>query len=654
MDSKNLLLLTLIEQKDYQSASFFATKLGVSRKTIYRYLDELAINLSNQELQLSKLPRNGILLKGSSENKEELRLKILNGLKKEHSCYSLTYRRLFLFSRLLFRKKIRTYQEYAEAFFVSVQSIKNDFDGIIDFLSKHQIDGIRERHSFSLIGNEVEIEHAFKSYLESYQEKNSLSSKQKEEIFDDKILQVVASFMQRIYMVSIYHPNDYLVDSLENSLVIALNRLRVEQHFPDETSLLFDKLENMQFYLMVLDFSDEIQENIGISLSSSDIYYICSLLLVHGIEPSLKDFEQQKDAHEAVIQLIEEMSHLVNCDFTKDEHLYRSLMTHVIPMIYRLQIGVRVKNPLREKIMQQYATMDTLVSYGVRQLAQNFLIQITEDEISFLTIHFQLAFEKVQSVKHLLIVCPEGLGTSQLVYQKIKNHLPDNNVIETANFKDLQRIDLSKVDLLVSTVSLEGSSLPVVYVSSLPTNSELALVDKHLRNLERNEKTFVPKRLQEKKLIKLVLDEKFIYLKKKVPDMGSVIHFLAEDLEKKGIVTNAFQEAVFRRENMGTTGLSSGIAIPHADPATVLKSKIAIVTLTQKIFWGKSKVSVVILLALAEKDMSWAKDMIASIYELLMSSSTAVELSACNTSEEVKQLMTSFKTFEEKKDDGIL
>ncbi len=86
-----------------------------------------------------------------------------------------------------------------------------------------------------------------------------------------------------------------------------------------------------------------------------------------------------------------------------------------------------------------------------------------------------------------------------------------------------------------------------------------------------------------------------------------VIDFLSKQLTNKGIVKNEFSEAVLNREKKYPTGLQLGdinVAIPHTDVDHVLKSGIAIATLTTPVFFNRmddpsTKVPVNIVFVLA-------------------------------------------------------
>ena len=114
-----------------------------------------------------------------------------------------------------------------------------------------------------------------------------------------------------------------------------------------------------------------------------------------------------------------------------------------------------------------------------------------------------------------------------------------------------------------------------------------------------------------------------------------VLTFLANFYLKKDFVTVSFKESLFQREELGSTGLKTGIAIPHADPHTVKKTKLAFVTLENPIQWGDTKIQFVVLLAIAEKNMTEAKELIASIYDLFHSVEEIQWLVESNNQEEL-------------------
>ena len=57
-------------------------------------------------------------------------------------------------------------------------------------------------------------------------------------------------------------------------------------------------------------------------------------------------------------------------------------------------------------------------------------------------------------------------------------------------------------------------------------------------------------------------------------------------LEKDNAVYDEFREAIYKREKLGVTCLDTGVALPHADPQTIKKSRIILLTLKHPVDWG--------------------------------------------------------------------
>lgn len=631
-------LKMLIRQKSYQSAQYFTEKLQVSTKTIYKDLVNIQEFLAPYQMSIEKIPRKGIRLVGNDESRGKLKL-MLGEIVTSHDAYDGQYRRLFIFAEMLFSNDYCSYQAYADYFFISTQTIKKDIDLIEDYLTERQLVLQRVSPGLSVNGDEAGIQLAFKDYLEKYQATNSLSNEQEIELFNEGIITIVEQFITSLQEGNF--PNAYIIHSLRNELLILINRVKIGHHHRENTNLLFSDMENMQMYMTAIALSEQCSREMNIIFSKSDIYYLCSFLVAHGIEPNFQ--ESNETITDGVKKLIARMSLLIDVDLSHDERLFNSLSAHISPMIFRLQIGVEIKNPLKEQIIAQYSTMFTLVKYGVAVIEDIFEIKLTDDEISFLTIHFQLAFEKIRSAKHILIVCPTGLGTSQLIYQRIRQNLPTVNIIEVVDYQEYQEKTLKDVDLIITAIKLSDTQgIPVAYVSALPTYEEINAIIKQLSQIVAKEKSFKTKAIYSTSYsISTVLDPQLIFLNLTLASQAEVLLFLNQQFHLIGYVTEAFKEAIFEREKLGSTGLSTGVAIPHASPETVLATKAAIITLKKPIKWGETEIRLVVLLAISEEDMPVAKNMLASIYNILSSQAKIQQLIACESATEIIQILRS-------------
>lgn len=634
------LLLLLLEQECYKSAAFFTESLNVSAKTIYSDLEKLQAEVQSLGLSIVKVPRKGIKIEGSFSDRQKIKGLLTGGADQEGSSYTPSFRRLTIFSNALFAKERRSYAQLAEAFFVSIPSIQKDVSEVLLFC---QDKGVQITELPQLSDPRIDeslIQRTYLEYLEIYLSEKTLTVEQELQLFREQTLKIVELFLAELFIGETALPNEYMLVSLRRSLMVILNRVKNDCHIENSSTLLFKELEKMQLYMTAIRFSDLVNQELGIIFQRTDIYYVCSLLFAHGIRPFTHGEDKAEDVSKDIRDLITSMSKMIGSDLSQDEHLFNSLLAHIVPMIYRLKIGISIKNPLKDEIIKQYSTMYTLAGYAIVAFEEKLQIKITEEELSFLTIHFQLAFEKIKNVRHVLIVCPSGLGTSQFIYQRIKQMMPADIILEISNFHQIFDNDLTDVDLVISTVRLEDIGLPIVYVSPLPTTSEINEINQQLLNLQINEKKFISKEIKVSHSLKKFLTEEFIVIGLDAHTQTEVVNCVADLYQEAEIVDTNFQRAVLEREALGTTGLISGVAIPHIDPKSVKETKIAVVTLKRPITWGQNQISLVIFLTIAEKDIELAKDIVASLYEMLSSKDRVQEIAKSATKQELISNLT--------------
>ena len=124
--SRKIELFNMLKKENiYRPTSYYAKALGVSEKSIYNDISELNDKLSNYNLEIVKIPRKGLLLKGQLDNCtrfiEDLNfqneLVIVN--------YSRSYRRLKILESILL-KNSSDIRNLADRFSITVNSLLND------------------------------------------------------------------------------------------------------------------------------------------------------------------------------------------------------------------------------------------------------------------------------------------------------------------------------------------------------------------------------------------------------------------------------------------------------------------------------------------------------------------------------------------------
>ena len=152
------------------------------------------------------------------------------------------------------------------------------------------------------------------------------------------------------------------------------------------------------------------------------------------------------------------------------------------------------------------------------------------------------------------------------------------------------------------------------------------------------------------------IDRDAIAVKVQAGSSEEVIRLLAGKLETLGYVLPSFAEAVLAREARLPTGLPMGrdinVAVPHTDPAHVVKPGIAVATLTRPVDLANMEdpdeavaVGLVFMLALNDKDRQI--DMLQQIIMTIQDEALSQKLLGANSPDELLELLDSVQQGEE-------
>ena len=185
--------------------------------------------------------------------------------------------------------------------------------------------------------------------------------------------------------------------------------------------------------------------------------------------------------------------------------------------------------------------------------------------------------------------------------------------MEAKSIFDINDTILSNVDFVISTVSLDSKSVPIVMVSPL-----IGEVD--IRNIQSFYNSFIKKEgsgdLELNHLLQYI-NPKFVYEFNEPTNKNKVINTMCDSLYKAGYVKEGFKESVIQRESIGSTDNNFSCAIPHGQLKCVNKSIVSIALIKKPIKWNKFYVKTVIVLAINENDLYQSKEILQDIYSLI-------------------------------------
>lgn len=642
------LIKIMLNEEEYKPMSYYSSILNVSPRTLYSDINAINCYINEFKMEVDRRPGQGIKLIGDLNEKIEL-LHSLNSSNEKEQSFSTKERQLEIVKLLLLEEKTISYQKLSDYFLVSKTSIAKDMELIGSYVSEETVIIQSNKKGTKIIGSEVQKQYSLKKYTNILMEENNCFGEEDffksapavlKKIYPAKIVDISFKLGNEIETKLNISLSDYYLKSLIITLIILIFRISKRNHIYSERNFVFEEIKTLETYIVAKNILEVIAKELNISFSETDIDYLNRQLMAHGLKPKLKNETETKRYKKIVKDMVKEMSEVMHVDLTRDEKLLDGIMFHLIPMEYRLKMGIRIQNPLLSEIKSQYSVTFSATWYVMAKVESELNITLTEDEVAFIMVHFQAAIDRNTRVKKILIVCPTGIGSSELIANKIKRFLPAQDIVEVVPMRKIYENDIENVDLIISSVHLDITKKPIIYVSPLVTNIDLKNISNFYADIFYKENDLGEKIEQYNfKYIPQILDKEMIFVDKDYNSKEECLFEMIRAMEEKDIVYEGFKESILERERLGTTSLESGAAIPHASPETVKESRIAIMTLGKFIRWDNKYVNTIILICIANKDMHKVKSILSEIYQIVETKDTISHLLVGKKEKEIIELL---------------
>lgn len=610
------LLIMLCTQDTYVTAKSLAAKYHTSTKTIYKDLKIISDYLDETDLNLSKKRHVGIKVEGTVEDKKiiisNLKEKNLSEVKKVS--YSPEKRRSNLVKKIILNNQSDTLKNVSDKWMVSKTSILNDIE-LINKVIETSSGSIRSDGSKLLFeGSEEQRQIAVSTFLVSNNNLNIKSNITELEFFFTANIVInvdeVFSIFKRQWFTDM--PKYYLF-ALRVITMAQVYRLEKGIHF-DYESQMSNRWKDGEVYQMAEQILKMASQRIDFEYKADDVERLSHNLSAYRIGVESREIDANWES--TVDTLMNRMESIQKMNFLGRTQLKNQLLYHIPAMVLRLQQGMIVKNPLLNDIKNQYSALFGMTWYALSFMEEKYGIALNDDEVSFITIYFHIALNKVIAQNNILIVFGQHSQLKNYVESQIEQLLPANTKFSTISVKDINQTNMKNIGLIIA-VDVTGiiTDTPVVSISPLMDDRDQANIltsfAKNVILLPHSEKNIhFP-------ILKKYISDDFIFWKNSIKDKKTALNFLITKLEHKGIVYDSFRESIYRRERLGSTEIEGGSALPHAAPETVKKVAIAIMILQKPIWWNTENVNVVVLACVPNEQVKMYRELVLDIYRLV-------------------------------------
>ena len=232
----------------------------------------------------------------------------------------------------------------------------------------------------------------------------------------------------------------------------------------------------------------------------------------------------------SMMRLIKEVAKSGYEELEKDMFLLENLINHMKPAIYRAKKGIRLPCEIYDEFKETYPLVLNLVSKAWNKIGID--IKISDDELVYIAMHFQLAMKRIKSKKleNILIVCGAGYSTSRFLSASIKEHF-NVNIVNIIPYNELENYKNEDIDLVVTTIEgVKFRDKKVIKVSPILSTEDIIKLKNEKLSSSKNIKLSEIIEIAEKYSENLQKEEMIKELKKRFK------HQILDDIEKdKGL-----------------------------------------------------------------------------------------------------------------------
>ncbi|MDQ0206370.1 BglG family transcription antiterminator [Alkalicoccobacillus murimartini] len=511
---------------------------------------------------------------------------------------------------LLNENQYMTLEELAEKMYVSRTTISHELNGIRSILNHNQLTLHSKVGKGILIeGTEIQKRNTLISIID-----DSIDFSQIETYFEWKEQKEYVQTLQKKLplLFNIFHL--YFTDENLNNFIYYLVVMadRIKHQFVLDLNA---KEKNSEPYTQLMDqLIALLTDTFGMEISESEKDYLFIQVKSKVIVKSDQDplFNEVLDAY--IQSFLDKINENYYYDLKNDEQLINDLKSHIHSMLYRAENNIRVRNPMEEHIKKYFPLAYEVTLYAIRSIKDEFPYEINLGEIAYLALHIGASLERNYQVKYerhnsCLIVCGSGFGTARMIETTIKQAIPNLFITKTISAQKYSALPYIEEDVVITSVQIEEKNKPVFKIETLPSKKEIIELDKK-----------ITREISQTTDLLLKYFSPTLFFKRSFKNKEDAIKTLTQAMAEEKVIENEeeFTSAILKREELGSTLIGEGVAIPHPLNLLSKRTQIGIALAEEPINWGNGQqTQLIFLLAISKEDYEEAMGIYDFIVEII-------------------------------------
>lgn len=579
MESKKYIILKhMLDQDSYNTSEELSILIKVSPRTIMRYIKDINYTIKKYNAEIISAKGLGYLLQVSEKKKKEIKEMLVSLTNDPFDDTDEARNEKII--RCLLNEKENTFEKLGLALNLSPARIVQLIEVIRKRISDYDLELVSKKNSGLIItGKESDIRTLILDILLDKSDEKLV------DLFGNLSLNEINE-VKRITQKNLAEADLFISDfdfklfCLE--ILIALSRCKKSKGIGNES------LERPR--KIILTTMSEISFITGINIGENEKVYIDKELgeILDGYNTKGND-----EVTAFINDVLKQFENTTGKKYLEDAQLVNSLKLHIGLFIKRAKRGIETSNQIIAEIKKNLPVEFDLAALMGIQIEKSFNVHLSESEIGFLTLHFASYEERRKSKerKKIVIICHYGIGTSQLLKEKILSRYEEFTIVGVYPVAFMDVALKQDAEIIVSTVEINDYlNKPVIYIENIFSNDIFDMIDKVLYKKSKMEKTLH------------ALFDKETFMKINASSRKDVIEKMGERLISKGYTTIEVINEVFKREDMSSTDIGNLVAIPHTISHLQDKSFISVGILENQVFWSKGNVQLVFLICFNRND----------------------------------------------------
>ncbi len=473
----------LLECGEPVSVANLAPLLGVSRRTVFRELENVDVVLKKFDMKLETTVGEGVHLSGSAQDAKRL----LDLIDKQHSSLAADKdnRRIALALLILDSSQWKKLYYFSSVLEVSEATISLDMDVIEHELKNYNIQLLRKKGMGVFVnGSELNIRTAFVNYLLKAHN-TAILANIPENIITTGVVQGVAEVVSEQSIFLNWMTKDAL-SILSYRLIVQISRLK------NGMSLGVSELkkQNTLYTEVAKKLAQELSYCFSIEIEDQELDYIVDGLRAARTKTGSEFYEDDSvtfgRAQSIAYKMIERFDSRLAPTLKTNEEFIRGLSIHLWSAVVRIENGYRIKDPLGGQLKKEYPDIFRNAELACTVLSEELEKAVPEEEISCVATHFgaavmQIGENRIKRRLRVGVICLGGIGVSYMMAGQIKKLFGKDVIAEVGEYN--QPYSWKDSDFLVATTTMPDTDKPVVIAHPLLTKSEIGEISSLIEEL---------------------------------------------------------------------------------------------------------------------------------------------------------------------------